>query len=125
MMLYRLQTVYMKGTAMQYTISTNTDTHLQIGLICCVAKNDPELSTHSKLLANCGKDAKSGQEKDQPSFLTVHIELRYFKKQLWPYYVLVEKINRVKVGPWWQKVMHALTEFQPGTVGGKGRLLVN
>lgn len=64
--------------------------HLQIGLICCIAKNDPELSTHPKLLAIYGKDAKSGQVKEQ-SFLTVHIEPDYLKKQLWPYYVLVEK----------------------------------
>lgn len=38
--------------------------YLQIGLICCIAKNDPELSTHPKLLANYGKDVKSGQVKD-------------------------------------------------------------
>lgn len=46
-----------------------TDLHFYI------AKNDSKLSTHLKLLANYGKDAKSGWAKDQSSFLTIHIDL--------------------------------------------------
>lgn len=36
---------------------------VQIGLICYMAKNDPELSSHPKLLANYDKDAESGYVK--------------------------------------------------------------
>lgn len=56
---------------------------VQIGLICYVAKNDPELSIHPPLLANYGKDADNGWVKDWSSFLIVYIKLAHSIEQLW------------------------------------------
>lgn len=56
---------------------------VQIGLICYVAKNDPELSIHPPLWANYGKDTGNGWEKDWSSILIVYMELAYFIEHLW------------------------------------------